>query len=446
MNKHMTQLLMNAIRQIDNLYDYYLAQEAFLKKHVNQKLKKYKYGLLLHKFFVTKTDQNTSFTLAKEDEETLAAMIEDYSIIKNEDGSISRISYRLKDSFKVDERYELDPNKTRMEIVSLYQRPSILSNSVLMMLLVKYEESIANIYRFLIEKHPEAFLSDKSITYSELMKQKLSLDEILEKFITKEIDGIMREPISDWYDSFRKKQKAQFLFADDLFERFKEVYYRRNLIVHNQGVVNEIYLSNTKNNEVKIGERLKVDKKYLENAFQLTRLMLIDTFLGLRKIADDKEQLISWISSYGYDCLIEKQWEQAKYIYKVILQDDNMKSIDKLIAKINYWISIKNLKGVAAIQKEVNLLDVSSMRLEFSVAKAALLNEHKEVSYLLEECLEKDEIPAYYIKTWPLLNEYRASDEYTSFVEKHREELDGGEYEASTDDDILLEEETDERE
>lgn len=251
-------------------------------------------------------------------------------------------------------------------------------------------------------------------------------------------DGIMRKPISDWYDSFRNKQKACFLFEDNLFDQFKEIYYRRNLVVHNQGIVNEVYLNYIKNTKVKIGEKLNVDSDYLENAFLLTSLMLVDTFFGLRRVADDKDELITWIISYGYDCLVEQKWGKAKYIFRVILQDEGIKAIDKQIAQVNYWIAIKNLEGISAIQDDVNSLDVSAMQLQFSVAKEALLNNYKEVSVLLDQCLRRGEISSYYIKTWPLFNEFRASDEYSDFVEKHKDEFGTGEYEAPTNSETIL--------
>ena len=115
-----------------------------------------------------------------------------------------------------------------------------------------------------------------------------------------------------------------------------------------------------------------------------------------------------------------------------------MQSIDQLIAKVNYWIAVKNLNGIDAIQQEVKNLDTSAMQLQFSVAKAALLDENDKLTDLLDECLKTNEIPAYYIKTWPLLNEFRNSEYYDTFVDKHRENMNIGEYETPSSNDALL--------
>lgn len=441
MKSYLTELLDYSIKQIDNLHSYYLSQHDYTMGYVEKNLKKYKYGLILDKFFLNQLEIDKEFHFSQEEEDIIAEMLEEFEVCDDEDASCRRISYKLKDSFSVDEEYEIDPNKAKVGATSLLQQPDILSESVLIMLMVKYEDSISRLFRYLIDKFPQAFLSDKSITYSELMGMESNIDEIKEKFISKEIDQIMSQPISCWYESFKRKQKAKFLFADDLFVNFKEVYYRRNLVVHNQGIINDIYLSNIKNTSAKQGEKLRVDKDYLEKAFSLTRLILLDTFFGFIKIEEDKEQkdeLISWIMDYGYFCLAEKKWEQAKYIHRIILQYDSLQTIDRLISQVNYWICIKNMEGISNIQTEVNSFDVSAMQLQFAVAKSALLDKHKEVAALLDQCLETGEIPAYYIKTWPLLNEFRASSEYIEFVDRHRDELDIVEYEATDNSEEMI--------
>lgn len=96
------------------------------------------------------------------------------------------------------------------------------------------------------------------------------------------------------------------------------------------------------------------------------------------------------------------------------------------------------MEGISNIQTEVNSFDVSAMQLQFAVAKSALLDKHKEVAALLDQCLETGEIPAYYIKTWPLLNEFRASSEYIEFVDRHRDELDIVEYEATDNSEEMI--------
>ena len=440
MNLSFVALLVYSVKQIDELLDFYLIQDAAVNNRISEESEKYKYGLILDKFFYNQIHPETDVSLTKDEEIIKDEMIEEFNI--DEDSTPTRVFFKLKESFKVDDKYVLDPNKAKYEETRLKQQPDILSSSVLMMLLVKYEESISRVFRFLIENYPQAYLSDKSISYTELMNMQSDIDQIKKRFIDKEIDGIMREPISNWYESFRKKQNAKFLFDDDLFERFKEVYYRRNLIVHNQGIVNDNYLTSVKNTTAKLGERLVVDREYLKEAFALTTLMLIDTYYGLRKQSDCLDELVSWITDHGYDTLSESNWRQAKCIYNIILQEDKISSESKLIVKINRWIAIKHIEGVEAIRNDVESLDVSGMKDQYAIAKAALLNDYSKVSELLELWLAKENMVPYYLKIWPLFIEYRLSDEYKKFVEAHKDKFEIGAYEPSTNDECGTEQDS----
>ena len=77
---------------------------------------------------------------------------------------------------------------------------------------------------------PEAYLKDKSITYSELVSLNSDIEDIKAAFIESEIDEFMRKPLKDWYNTFEQKHKIHFKFGDE-FEQFKEIYYRRNVVV-----------------------------------------------------------------------------------------------------------------------------------------------------------------------------------------------------------------------
>ena len=434
----MLNLLKASISQIDNLDDYYSCQYDYVVKRAIKSKQKYKYGLTLDKFFYNQTNPETSFPLTSEEEDIISEMLEDYSIDRSENNDSTQVKYKLKDTF-VKEGLEIDPVRAREAVICLFQQSEVLSESMLVMLMIKYEDSISSIFRYIIEKYPQSFLSQKSISYSDLLSMKSDIEEIKNKFVEDEVEAIMRGPISDWYSCLETKHKIKFLFSDGLFDAFKEVYYRRNLVVHNQGIVNDIYLRFVKNSKAQKGDKLSVNREYMDHAFSLARLMLIDTIFALRGLTEEKDDLVDWIiNSFGFNCLVEKEWEMAKYTYKVVLQDKSIASLDMLIATINYLIAIKNIDGVEAIRDEANALDVSALKLPFATAKAALLNDHKEVSMLLDECLEKKEIRPRSIKSWPLYNEFRESEEYQEFLIKHKEDFNLGEYTAPTDDEASI--------
>lgn len=422
----MMYMLSEALDDIENLQSYYKSQKDHVDEHVKEKIKCYKYGIAIDKYFLKQVSTDSDeLSLTPEEQEIIGKIIDEFVVEDKDEGKI--VKYRLNPN----EDYKgqvMDPSVARKGYIKLIQQPRILRESIIMMLLIKYEESIANIFRFLIKKYPQAYLSDKSITYSELLSSESNIDAIKEKLINKQVEEIMRMPISDWYKMLETKHKAKFGFENDAFEHFKEVYYRRNLIVHNQGIVNETYKNSVINEDADLGSRLPVNVAYIKKSLMYTRKILIGTFWGLRKSTDEMS-LHSYIFEYGYNCLIKKEWELAEYVFSILLKEENKNNADKMLEQINMWIAIKNGKGLEAIREEVEQLDVSAMNTQFVVAKYALLNDYDMVSQYLEISIEKD-IPSWCIKEWPLFLQYRESEQYIGFVEKHKDVLQTKGYES----------------
>ncbi len=416
MKKIITELLKNVLLDIENLKNYHDSQEKHVFLYVKDNMKKYRYGLLIDRFFLEKVRGIEKSELTKEQLDEVNEIISDYDIVDG--GENKSIIYRLnpKRDFS---KYEMDPKTARAEAMALAEQPMILKESMIIMLLIKYEDAIAELFRFLLEAHPEAYLAEKSIKYSELISFEGGLEEIKEKLINKEVEEFMWKSLQDWYRSFKTKYKVDFHFGPGDLECFTEIYYRRNLIVHTQGVVNETYKKNIVNSQAKIGDVLGVDAHYLDNAFSVSKRILIGTVWGLRKVADDSDALNSFLFLYGYDCLKREEWDISKYVYDLLLREDNQSEADRICEKVNLWLSIKNIEGIAAIEKEVNKLDISAMSLKFHVAKYALLDDYNMVTACLKEGI-KGEVNVQEIKEWPLLARYRETEQYSLFAEQHK--------------------------
>ncbi len=164
----------------------------------------------------------------------------------------------------------------------------ILNNSVIIMLLIRYESIISEIYKQLLIDFPGAYLNNKSITYSDLISMNSDIEEIKRNFIEEEIDEFMRKPLKEWYSTFKEKHKIHFDFGDD-FEQFREIYYRRNIVVHNQGKANSSYLNGVSEKYTcEIGKLLTPTNKYLLDSIDCTRIVIVETICGLLKICSDK--------------------------------------------------------------------------------------------------------------------------------------------------------------
>ncbi len=223
-----------------------------------------------------------------------------------------------------------------------------------MLLLIKYEETIAGIFKYIISKFSSVYLDKKMLSYSEILEMNSKIENVKEILLEREVDEIMRMPISDWYRVLKEKHKINFDSLDAVFLEFKEIYYRRNIIVHNNGKVNVSYLNGVgkaQKDNVKLGMRLFVDKDYINRAFNLTYIMIYGTILSVSNINKERYRLYDSFHNYAFQHMIDNEWEMSCYIYQNIMKKKTpaISSIDMEMWRINYWISLKNLYGMEKI-------------------------------------------------------------------------------------------------
>lgn len=417
-------ILQNAALSIESLKDYYFSQIDKITKDVEKKISKYIPGAMIDRYLFAKATRQEEL-LANETgikiTELAETLLRDITISEIESGY--SISYKINEVYENDPKYEFNPSRAAREYRKLSERIEILNNSTLISLLIKYEETIAGIFKYIISKFPTAYLSNKTLSYSEIMEINSKIDSVKEILLEREIDEIMRLPISDWYKILTEKHKINFDNLNEYFSDFKEVYYRRNILVHNNGRVNISYLNGIgkkTHGELKQGMPLSVDKDYLNKAFGLTYIMIYGTILDVANIYKESYELHDSLHNYAFQHMIDKEWEISYYIYQNIMKKKTpaTPSIDIEMRKINYWISMKNLYGIDKIREEVISYDVSAMEGEFKVAKACLLDDYKEINSLLEIYLNKNVYPQS-IENWPLFIQYRKSNEYKKFKKEH---------------------------
>lgn len=417
-------ILQNAALSIESLKDYYFSQVDRITKEIDKKISRFIPGTLIDKYLFAKATHQEELL---NDESGIKAtelakkLLSDITINENESGY--SVSYKLNEKFANNPKYEFNPTKAAREFRKLSERIDIINNTTLILLLIKYEETIAGIFKYIISKFPSAYLDNKTLSYSEILKINSKLDSVKEVLLEREIDEIMRMPISDWYKILKEKHKINFDNLKEVFPKFKEVYYRRNIIVHNNGKINASYLNGVEKNHqenLKQGMHLSVDKEYLSKAFTLTYIMIYGTIFDISNISSKCCELHNSLHDYAFQHMIDKEWEISHYIYQNIMNTKTpaTETKDIEIRKINYWISLKNIYGIERIREEVTSYDVSAMEGEFKVAKACLLDNFVEINNLLETYLNTNVYPQS-IENWPLFIQYRRSKEYKKFKAEH---------------------------
>lgn len=413
----LVRILNEAIEEIDILEEYYKEQYNTTSWHVKEEMDKYKYGLAIYKYLCGRVHNEKEPHCMNESEKKFIA---EELIVFEDENENENVQYKLKEPEKYIDKYELDPFVAEKRFTSLIKQKITLNESVIIMLLIRFESIISEIYKGLLLAFPDAYLKNKSITYSELISLNSDIGEIKKAFIDDEIDEFMRRPLKDWYSTFEQKHKCHFNFGED-FEQFREIYYRRNVVVHNQGRANSSYLNNVSEKYIcEIGTKLTPTYEYLLDAIDCTRIAIIETVLGLMKICSDKSEVIKCLFTIGFRYMTENKWKVSKYIFNILMNIKGQSAVDLWLDKVNYYISCKNLEGIDTIRTAVEKIDISVMTSRLAIAKPALLDDFDEVTRILDDLIG-DEIDVNSIKSWPMFIQYRESSEYAKLIERHKD-------------------------
>jgi hypothetical protein len=300
--------------------------------------------------------------------------------------------------------------------------------------LISYFESLeADLLNFYYLAYPAALPSEGKLLSLADLREIGSIDEAEKTLIMKEIDAFLHDSTEGQIDYFIKRFKVDLKCVTPYLNLLLEIILRRNLVVHNNGVVNKIYLKKVgkdfiKQNDIKEGDKLEIDEEYLSLAIDTvcvfgTMLIQQSWRKWNEKSAESADQVLR---EYTYDLLLEKRWgvvrELANYASTLSFASD----IDARIIKINQAIALKEENKISELEALLNKQDWSSCALKFHVANFALREQYDKMIPLLAKAVAADELDKESLDEWPLFRWFRETSQYESVCTKLFPKLAGG--------------------
>ncbi|MBX3208510.1 MAG: hypothetical protein KF764_25990 [Labilithrix sp.] len=305
-------------------------------------------------------------------------------------------------------------------------KPDLLGRAALMLLASTAEWYAGQLFHALLEAQPERLnSSDMSLPFKELMKFD-SIDDARHFVAEARIESILRGPVESWIDQLKKDAglTASYIgpYRDDLVEAF----VRRNVLVHNGGLVNAIYLNRVPSQSrsgVKHGDRLSVDKVYLENTINLTETVFV--LLGSevwKKLHPEDNARPALLARIAFRHLEHQRWKLAEHLSQFIANDRQATTeVERQVAQINVWQARKwlGLEAVA-VANEVRATDASALAPVFRLARHALLDEHAECALLAKKLLRAGDVSLDDLQGWPLFREARKHPQFAKLIDDIR--------------------------
>lgn len=305
-----------------------------------------------------------------------------------------------------------------------HNQKGLLYQNALISLVSAVEWFLSQLLHQYFEMHPEvAGIRERSLTFRELQLIG-TIEEAKSYLIDLRIEEILRGSFSDWVNFLKTQLKLSMGYLSDDEDYLIEICQRRNLLVHNGGIVNKIYLakvSDSVRQKLEIGKAIIVSQEYLDESItRFERFFFLACLELWKKLLPQDEERSRILIDLTYKNLCNERWKIAESLSYFLMNDKQLPEMDRLIGQINYWQSLKWQNRFESIRKEVETADFSAKDERFLLAKAALLDDEKLFFELLPLAIKTDKVTENDLRNWPLFQGIRKGETFKRLYESVR--------------------------
>lgn len=175
--------------------------------------------------------------------------------------------------------------------------PSIIYKTTLIYAVSSFEVFLNKFLIIIYEEEPRTLKSNaKSMTYEEILSHS-SFKSLKGKMISSVLHDFFYKSISEQFIIINKKfgfklefNKAKSTIFDKLvnLETLTEIFSIRNIILHNDGIVNDIFVKNNPASKYKLGDKIILDSEFTHN--KIYYLLQMITKLCYSILDDNKQK------------------------------------------------------------------------------------------------------------------------------------------------------------
>ena len=269
---------------------------------------------------------------------------------------------------------------------------------------------------------PEALsASERTMTYSELVAFD-SIEAAREHIVEKDVESFLRSSHSEQFCTLESKLDIPLRKDLAVWKDFIELTERRNLFVHNDGIVNERYMLVCSSegydcSATKKGARLGVSKDYFSNAHEVVYEIAakVSHVLWRKLSPEDRERADAHFAGpLIYELLYEKRYRLARTLadfgastFKKWGSDYSRRALVVNRAQAYLWDG-KRDEGLRILDAE----DWSAANDEFQVCVASLRKNILEVIRFMKALGSFSGPGKNGYREWPVFRELRKTKEF----------------------------------
>jgi len=241
-------------------------------------------------------------------------------------------------------------------------------------------------------------------------------------FAQKESNTVLQEGITKQISYFKDRLSIEIKAISEYREALVELSQRRNLLVHNDGVVNDQYLSKVSEKYIKEkgilkGYPLNVSETYLSESIDTIHLVgFILLQLCWRKFSNEKQEQANKLF---VETMVESlNQERYELVQKLALLSQAMKisKSTRWLININHAIALRETNEIQKARHLIKDLDSNQIPLSIKIAVNTLKEEYEKVYDLLKLAIQEDEIKNI-SPEWPLFKPIRNEQKFKDIFE-----------------------------
>lgn len=285
-----------------------------------------------------------------------------------EDFDIKKIQHFSKTIAEQNGKFTFKDDTTRLTFVQFRQHDNRVKaerkqdlNLTLLNLASVFEVLVNKLLEYhllYVEKGPGS-IGDRKIEYLEI--HGLDKIEIKKKYVDKYISDVMYKPFDSWIQEFyvsccsKKTGPLEEVHIKDLIANVSELFQRRNIIIHNNGIINNIYKAHVPGSIERIGTELEITDSYLEDITK--KVSKLGNFLIISHVKKKKllrsKMLYNYLSTECLSLLMDEHFEETRMTTEILrdyldFDEENTwlskgeirnNSVSDFIHRYNYWLS-----------------------------------------------------------------------------------------------------------
>lgn len=302
------------------------------------------------------------------------------------------------------------------------ERTKILYRSMLITLISSVEWFLSQILQGYINTYPDILeTEEKTFSFNDL-KDINNIKDARRILIDKKVENIMRGSFSDWISFFENTPKLSMSYLEENEPNLVECCERRNIIVHNGGVVNRIYLSRVSDKlteGVKSGDEVDLTRDYLYKHIDLFEkcciLIACELWKNIEATDNKRAKVLRRVANQHLE---KKRWSVAEGLYYFLMNDKKMQERDILVGKMSYWLCLKMQSRWDEIKSEVENADLTAKDRSFKLARFSLCEDREGFFKLFSVELKFKKANIDFYKSHPIFEFMRKDRRFNRLIKE----------------------------